>query len=70
MEHSASAFQQRVLNGQPGGGLVAEGTGPVSTMRSVVSSRLGVAESNASVYGCLGAPATSAARPSSTMRPR
>ena len=60
--HSSSAFQQRVRNGQPLGGCVAEGTGPVSTIGSIGSSRPGVAENRARVYGCRARSVTSVGR--------
>src|SRR5579872_4929679 len=56
------AFQQRVRKRQPEGGLIGEGTSPVSRIRSRaaaslrVGSGIGTAESSALVYGCSGAP--------------
>lgn len=70
MAQASSAFQQRVRNGQPEGGRVAEGTGPCGTIRPGRSHRLRVAESGASAYGCREAAETSVAPPSSTTRPR
>src|SRR5690606_25148783 len=67
---SSRADRPRVRNGQPLGGCVADGTGPVSTIRSGRVSRLGVAANSARVYGCRGVAATSAAGPCSTSRPR
>jgi hypothetical protein len=43
------AFQHRVRNGQPLGGLVADGTGPMSGIGSMGESNPGVAEKSARV---------------------
>ena len=52
------AFQQRVRNRQPDGGLTGEGTSPVSRMIALLSrtvgSGTGTAESSAWVYGWVG----------------
>jgi len=47
--HSSVAFQHLVRNGQPLGGAVADGTGPLRTIGSTGCSRLGVAENSARV---------------------
>ncbi len=70
LTQSSSAFQQRVRNGQPVGGCVADGTGPTSGIGSIGSRRPGVAEKRARVYGCRARSVTRAAGSSSTIRPR
>ncbi len=58
VRHTSWAFQHRVENRQPGGGLTGEGTSPVSRIwsRSVrrLVSGIGTADSSAIVYGCIG----------------
>ena len=58
MRQSSCAFQQRVWKRQPGGGLVGDGTSPVSSWRFFVvassGSATGTADISAPVYGIRG----------------
>ena len=53
------AFQQRVRNRHPEGGLAGLGTSPSSMIRcalaALVGLAIGTADSSACVYGCIGA---------------
>ena len=52
--HSGIAIGQRVRKRHPEGGLIGVGTSPCKTMRSrlCLGSGIGIADSNALVYGC------------------
>ena len=66
------AFQQRVRNRQPDGGLSGDGTSPLSRMRSLrcALSSFGAADISAAVYGWLGRSKTASVGPFSMIRPR
>jgi hypothetical protein len=58
VRHTSCAFQQRVWKRQPGGGLVGDGTSPLSTWRFLAAasrgSATGTADISAPVYGIRG----------------
>ena len=67
-------YGHRVRNRQPEGGFAGDGISPRSTTRAPARCDgglgTGIAESSASVYGCVGASYSAAAGPSSTIWPR
>ena len=68
------AFQQRVLNRQPDGGSIGDGTSPTSRIRLSESRRdglaTGTADIKALVYGWAGLLYKVAASPTSTIFPK
>src|SRR5690625_2235447 len=72
--HSSVAYRHRLLKVQPEGGLIGLGISPDKTILFLVSlcsgSGTGMAESNASVYGCNGFVKSVLVGATSTIRPK